>query len=104
MPLKFKSQTLLSVVLGFLALLPAGASAQTANSQSRVTQQINESQRTVLFGNTYPLAQARFDKGLVSASLPLDRHMLVLKRKSRAESVAAESARPTTGQKIAELP
>ena len=43
MPLKFKSQTLLSVVLGFLALLPAGAVAQTANSQSRITQQVNES-------------------------------------------------------------
>jgi hypothetical protein len=86
MPLKFKSQTLLSVVLGFLALLPAGASAQTANSQSRITQQVNESQRTVLFGNTHPLAQAKYDKGLVSASLPLDRMSLILKRSPGQEA------------------
>jgi hypothetical protein len=86
MPLKFKSQTLLSVVLGFLALLPAGASAQTASSQSRITQQINESQRTVLFGNTHPLAQTKYDKGLVSASLPLDRMSLVLKRSPAQEA------------------
>jgi hypothetical protein len=86
MPLKFKSQTLLSVVLGFLALLPAGASAQTANSQSRITQQVNESQRTVLFGNTHPLAQAKYDKGLVSASLPLDRMSLILKRSPAQEA------------------
>jgi hypothetical protein len=86
MPLKFKSQTLLSVVLGFLALLPGGASAQTANSQSRITQQINESQRTVLFGNTHPLAQAKYDKGLVSASLPLDRMSLILKRTPAQEA------------------
>ena len=86
MPLKFKSQTLLSVVLGFLALLPAGASAQTANSQSRITQQINESQRTVLVGNTHPLAQAKYDKGPVSASLPLDRMSLVLKRSPAQEA------------------
>jgi subtilase family serine protease len=86
MPLKFKSQTLLSVVLGFLALLPAGAFAQTANSQSRITQQVNESQRTVLLGNTHPLAQAKYDKGLVSASLPLDRMSLVLKRSPAQEA------------------
>ena len=90
MPLKFKSQTLLSVLLGFLALLPAGAFAQTANSQSRITQQINESQRTVLVGNTHPLAQAKYDKGPVSASLPLDRMSLVLKR-SPAQEAALET-------------
>jgi hypothetical protein len=90
MPLKYRSQTLLSVVLGFLALLPAGTFAQTANSQSRITQQINESQRTVLFGNTHPLAQAKYDKGPVSASLPLNRMSLVLKR-SPAQEAALET-------------
>ncbi|MGB9070055.1 MAG: S53 family peptidase [Candidatus Acidiferrales bacterium] len=90
MPLKFRLQTLLSVLLGFLALLPAGAFAQTADSQSRITQQVNESQRTVLSGNTHPLAQAKYDKGVVSASLPLDRMSLVLKR-SPAQEVALQT-------------
>lgn len=89
MPLKYKSHVPWFVTLACFALLPADAFAQTANIQSRITQEVNDSQRTVLFGNTHPLAQARFDKGAASASMPLDRMMLVLKR-SPAQEAALE--------------
>ena len=79
MPAKFKSQVVLWVALSCFALVPAGAWAQTANIPSRITQPINESQRTVLVGNTHPLARAQYDKGVVSASLPLNRMSLLLK-------------------------
>jgi subtilase family serine protease len=87
MPLKFKSQGLLSVVLACIALLPAGAFAQ--NAQTRITQAINESQRTVLTGNTHPMAQARFDRGAVDQSMAMDRMLLVLKR-TPAQEAAVE--------------
>jgi hypothetical protein len=83
---KYKSQVLLFVVLACLALLPAGAFAQTANIQSRITQELNDSQRTVLVGNTHPLAQAKYDKGPVSSSMPLDHMSLVLKRSPAQEA------------------
>ncbi len=79
MPSKAQFQTLLSVVLGCLTLLPAGAFAQTSNAVSRITQEVNESQRTVLVGNTHPLARAQYDKGVVSSTLPLNRMSLILK-------------------------
>jgi subtilase family serine protease len=87
MPLKRKSQALLSVALACIALLPVGAFAQTV--QSRITQAINESQRTVLTGNTHPLAAARFDRGAAPESLAMDRMLLVLKR-SPAQQAAVE--------------
>jgi subtilase family serine protease len=87
MPLKPKSQALLSVALVFIALLPAGAFAQTV--QSRITQAINESQRTVLTGNTHPMAAARFDRGAAPESMLMDRMLLVLKR-SPAQEAAVE--------------
>lgn len=89
MPLKFKSQVALYVVLGCVALLPAAAFGQTALVQSRITQEINESQRTVLHGNTHPLARPQFDRGAAPADLAMDRMLLVLKR-SPAQEAAVE--------------
>jgi hypothetical protein len=90
MPFKAQFQTLLSVLLGSLALLPAGAFAQTSNAVSRITQPVNESQRTVLVGNTHPLARAQYDKGVVSSTLPLDRMSLIL-RGSPAQEAALQT-------------
>src|SRR5271163_3936757 len=84
------SAVLAAVVCGVL-LFPAGsASAQTANIQSRVTQQVNDSQRIVLRGNTHPLARPQYDHGSAPSSMPLDRMMLVLKR-SPAQEAALEA-------------
>src|ERR1700685_3365140 len=87
---KYKFPTALLFVLACLSFLPAGASAQTANIQSRITQQVNDSQRTVLRGNTHPLARPQYDHGSAPASMELNRMMLVLKR-SPAQETALQS-------------
>ena len=45
-----------------------------------ITQLVDESQLTTLHGNTHPLARPQFDLGTASASLPMKRMLLVLKR------------------------
>ena len=89
MPPKHASKGLLFVLLMVLVVLPAGAFAQTANVVSRITQEVNESQRTMLVGNTHPLARAQYEKGVVSASLPLD-HMSLLWKRSPAQEAALQ--------------
>jgi hypothetical protein len=77
----------------FLALafsVLTSAQAQDVVTPSRITQAINESNLTVLHGNTHPLAQARFDQGAVADSLPMNRMLLVLKR-SQAQETALNS-------------
>ena len=51
-----------------------------------VTAPIDDSVRTVLHGNTYPLAIARFDRGAAPDSLPMERMLLVLKRSDAQEA------------------
>jgi subtilase family serine protease len=51
-----------------------------------ITQPIDESQLTVLHGNTYPLARPEFDLGTAPATLPMQRMLLVLKRSSGQEA------------------
>jgi subtilase family serine protease len=46
---------------------------------------VDESQLTVLKGNTYPLARPEFDLGTAPASLPMERMLLVLKRSPEQE-------------------
>ena len=50
-----------------------------------ITQPVDESQRTTLSGNTYPLARPEFDVGTAPASLPMERMLLVLKRSPEKE-------------------
>jgi len=45
-----------------------------------ITQAVDESQQTVLKGNTHPLARPEFDMGTASPNLPMERMLLVLKR------------------------
>jgi subtilase family serine protease len=89
MPLKFKFAVALLFVAACLSFLPAGASAQTSNVQSRITEQVNDSELTVLRGNVHPLARSAFDRGPAPASLAMDRMLLVLKR-SPAQEAALE--------------
>ncbi len=51
-----------------------------------VTQQVDNSVRTVLTGNVHPLARAEFDQGEAPADLVLHRLMLVLKRSAQQET------------------
>jgi subtilase family serine protease len=79
----------LLVASSLFLLIVLNASAQTSNVQSRITQQVNDSQLTVLRGNVHPLARAAFDRGPAPESLSMDRMLLVLKR-SPAQEAALE--------------
>jgi hypothetical protein len=68
------------------ALLHYFAVAQQPIVPARVIQAISESKRTVLKGNTYPLARAQFDRGAAPPDLPMNRMLLVLKRSPEQES------------------
>jgi hypothetical protein len=70
-------------------------SAQQAGAHQRlspakphplITQPVDESQLTVLKGNTHPLARPQFDLGTAPAALPMQRMLLVLKRSPEQES------------------
>jgi hypothetical protein len=51
-----------------------------------ITQPVDDSQLTVLKGNTHPLARPQFDLGAAPAALPMQRMLLVLKRSPEQES------------------
>ena len=61
-------------------------SAQTSAVPPRIVQPVNEDIRTVLKGNTHPLARPQFDRGAAPADLPMKRMLLVLKRSPEQES------------------
>lgn len=55
-------------------------SSAQQNETSRIVERINESQLVRLKGNTHPLALSRFDVGVASPDMPLQRMLLVLRR------------------------
>ena len=78
-------QAVLLVLLA--AMLPSSSRAQNAPPKpALITQPVEESQLTVLRGNTYPLALAKYDRGAAPASLPMQRMLLVLKRSPELEA------------------
>jgi hypothetical protein len=65
----------------------AGATGlSTAAPRQLIKQAVDEGQRTVLRGNTHPLARAAFDQGVAPASQPMRRMILVLKRSAEQEA------------------
>jgi hypothetical protein len=70
----------------FSLLLPLRAFTQTTPPQSRITQAVDEANLTVLKGNTYYLASAKYDRGAAPASLPMNRMLLVLQRSPSQEA------------------
>src|SRR5580704_4818122 len=79
----------LFAVFVFSSLAALSVAAQTPTVQSRITAPMDETRLTLLSGNTHPLAQPQFDRGLAPASLPMDGMLLVLKR-SPAQQAALE--------------
>ncbi len=71
-------------LLGTSLVVPATAEVSTP-ATPRITQRIDDSQRTVLHGNTLPIAKAKYDKGAVAAGTQADRMLLVLKRSDAQE-------------------
>lgn len=59
-------------------------------TQARITQAIDETQLVRLKGNVHPLARPEFDHGAVSASLPLQRMLLMLKRSADQETALSQ--------------
>ena len=70
----------------FSLLLPLRALAQSAPAPARITQAVDEANLTILKGNTYYLARAKYDRGAAPFSLPLNRMLLVLQRSPQQES------------------
>lgn len=70
----------------FSPILAFSAAAQTAPAPSRITQAVNEANLTILKGNTYFLARAKYDRGAAPSSLPTNRMLLVLQRSLQQES------------------
>ena len=62
------------------------AVAQRNGAPSRINQTIDETNVTVLKGNTHPLARRKFDRGLAPSNLPLNRMLLVLQRSVEQEA------------------
>jgi len=79
-----------------LALSSLNAGAQTAAAQSgaeqknrvaaRVTDQVDDTNRTVLRGNVHPKARAEFDGGAVADAQPVTRMVLLLQRSAEQEA------------------
>ena len=80
---------LCSLTATFLCIPALGQESSKALLQTPlplVTQAVDESQRTVLKGNTHPLARPQFDLGTAPATLPMQRMLLVLKRSDAQEA------------------
>jgi len=67
-------------------LLSSLATAQQSGVPTRITQAIDETNLTVLKGNTHPLARPEFDRGAAPSNLPLNRMLLVLQRSPQQEA------------------
>jgi len=70
---------LLVFVFFFGIFVPANAE-QPPVVLPLITHRVDEAQRTVLRGNTHPLARPQFDRGAAPPDLPMKRMLLVLKR------------------------
>jgi subtilase family serine protease len=69
-----------------LAQTASTSAPDTATPQPLITQPVDDSQLTVLNGNTHLLARPIFDMGKAPADLPTKRMLLVLKRSPQQES------------------
>src|SRR5262249_21976404 len=73
-------------VLAILSLAFSHCFAQANLETSLVKQPVNEMNRTVLGGNTHPLARIEFDRGPAPSGLLMERMLLILKRSPAQES------------------
>lgn len=91
-PFSFGSERLLTLAIIFCFCSLSWAQMSFAQQQELtaqrplITQPVDETQLTVLKGNTHPLARRQFDLGTAPATLPMQRMLLVLKRSAEQES------------------
>ena len=74
------------LLAAMLSVAAVGQKSAQAAPRGLITQAIDETKLTTLKGNTHPLARPEFDLGTASASLPLQRMLLVLKRSPAQET------------------
>ena len=67
-------------------MVPVLTFAQESFIQPLIVQPLDETSRSVLKGNTHPLARQQFDRGAAPASLPMERMLLVLRRDPEQET------------------
>jgi len=67
-------------------MVPVLTFAQESFIQPLIVQPLDETSRSVLKGNTHPLARQLFDRGAAPASLPMERMLLVLRRDPEQET------------------
>src|SRR5713101_5766776 len=67
---------------------PAAQSGAEQKSRvpARVTDTVDDTNRTMLRGNVHPMARAQFDRGAVADAQPLTRILLVLQRSAEQEA------------------
>jgi hypothetical protein len=88
---RFHSALFIAVTIGVTLGMSSSVLAQQSSlfaptvSHSLITQPVDESQLTILKGNTHPLARPEFDLGVAPATLPMQRMLLVLKRSGLQE-------------------
>ena len=75
-----------AVLIVVSLLLHGSLFAESPIVPPRIVRPVDERQRTVLKGNTHPLARPQFDRGSAPPDLPLDRMLLVLKRSPEQEA------------------
>src|SRR5580658_8982386 len=78
----FSSAPLRAQTAGSIA---SGAAGPVLLTTPLITQPVDNSQLTVLKGNTHPLARPIYDMGKAPADLPMNRMLLVLKRSPEQE-------------------
>jgi subtilase family serine protease len=74
--------------LPVVAQTPAAQSGAEQKSRvpARVTDTVDDTNRTVLRGNVHPMARAKFDRGAVADAQPVTRIVLVLQRSAEQEA------------------
>jgi hypothetical protein len=85
---------LVGAVLLAFSCLQAGAQTSAAQSgidqksrvAARVTDIVDDANRTVLRGNVHPLVRTEFDRGVVADAQPLTRMLLLLQRSAEQET------------------
>ena len=83
---------LLCLIAVFILAAPLPAAAQAVPlpaAQDRVVGPIDETKLAPLPGHIHPLAQARFDQGVVEDSLPVEHLLLLLRRSPEQDQAAA---------------
>ena len=75
-----------ALLIGLLAGLGSSVLAANPGPRALITQPIDNAHLITLYGNTRPEANARYDRGRVADSLPLNHMLLQLKRAPEVES------------------